>query len=104
MVLSTHVACSSRKTRFIKGQEASRVLSSLGVRTLLNQVSLVGSPLFQMYKMNEIIRKLLFAGGKFMPEVHLTQSGFTYNASKPFNKSKKKKKKKSKFQRNKINH
>ena len=57
-----------------------------------------------MYKMNEIIRKLLFAGGKFMPEVHLTQSGFTYNASKPFNKRKKKKKKKSKFQRNKINH
>ena len=46
MVLSTHVACSSRKTRFIKGQEASRVLSSLGVRTLLNQVSLVGYPLF----------------------------------------------------------
>ena len=57
-----------------------------------------------MYKMNEIIRKLLFAGGKFMPEVHLTQSGFTNNASKQLKKKKKKKKKKSKFQRNKINH
>ena len=102
MVLSTHVGCSSRKTRFIKGQGASRVLSSLGVRTLLNQASLVGSPLFQIYKMNEIIRKLLLAGGKFMPEVYLTQSGFTYNACGPFTKSKKKKK--SKFQRNKMNY
>ena len=31
-----------------------------------------------------------------MPEVYLTQSGFTYNACGPFTKSKKKKKQKSK--------
>ena len=43
-----------------------------------------------MYKMNEIIRKILLAGGKFMPEVSLTQSGFTYNACGPFTKTKKK--------------
>ena len=36
-----------------------------------------------------------------MPEVYLTQSGFTYNACGPFTKSKKKK---SKFQRNKMNY
>ena len=56
-----------------------------------------------MYKMTEIIRKILLAGGKFMPEVSLTQSGFTYNACGPFTKTKKKKKK-SKFQRNKMNY
>ena len=41
--------------------------------------------------MNEIIRKLLLAVGKFMPEVYLTQYVFTYNACGPFNKRKKKK-------------
>ena len=30
----------------------------------------------------------LLAGDKFMPEMHLTQSGFTYNASETFTKNK----------------
>ena len=30
-----------------------------------------------MYKMNEIVNKLLLAGDKFIPEMHLKQPGFT---------------------------
>ena len=30
--------------------------------------------------MNEIASKSLLAGGKFMPEIHLRQLGFTYSA------------------------
>ena len=32
--------------------------------------------------------KLLLAGGKFMPEMHLSQPGFTYSANGPFTKNK----------------
>ena len=39
--------------------------------------------------MNKIVNKFLLAGDKFMPEVHLIQSGFTYNACGPFTKNKK---------------
>ena len=42
----------------------------------------------KVYKMNEIINKILLAGDKFMPEVHLKQPGFTYSACVPFTKSK----------------
>ena len=38
--------------------------------------------------MNEIINKFLLAGDKFMPEMHLRQPGFTYNAFRPFTKNK----------------
>ena len=31
-------------------------------------------------KMNDIINKFLLAGGRFMPEMHLKQPGFTYSA------------------------
>ena len=39
-------------------------------------------------KINEIVNKFLLAGDKFRPEMHLKQSGFTYNACGPFNKNK----------------
>ena len=38
--------------------------------------------------MNEIVNKLLFAGDKFMPEMHLKLPGFTYSACGPFTKNK----------------
>ena len=38
--------------------------------------------------MNEIVNKFLLAGDKFMPEMHLKQPGFTYNACGPFTKNK----------------
>ena len=34
--------------------------------------------------MNAIVNKLLLAGDKFMPELHLRQPGFTYSACGPF--------------------
>ena len=38
--------------------------------------------------MNEIVNKFLLVGDKFIPEMHLKQSGFTYSASGPFTKNK----------------
>ena len=38
--------------------------------------------------MNDIINKFLLVGDKFMPEMHLRQPGFTYNACGPFTKTK----------------
>ena len=38
--------------------------------------------------MNEIIKKLLLPGDKFMSEMHLKHPGFTYSACGPFNKNK----------------
>ena len=37
--------------------------------------------------MNEIVDKFLFAGDKFMPEMHLKQPEFTYSACGPFTKN-----------------
>ena len=39
-------------------------------------------------KMNNIINKLLLAGDKFMPEMHLRQPQFIYSACGPFTKHK----------------
>ena len=36
--------------------------------------------------MNKIVNKFLLAGEKFMSEMPLTQSGFTYSAYGPFSK------------------
>ena len=38
--------------------------------------------------MNKIVNKFLFAGDKFMPEMHLKQPGFTYRACETFTKNK----------------
>ena len=38
--------------------------------------------------MNEIVKKKLLAGDKFMPEIHLKQPEFTYSTSGPFTKNK----------------
>ena len=38
--------------------------------------------------MNEIVNKLLLAGDKFMPEMHLRQPKFVYSACGPFTKNK----------------
>ena len=39
--------------------------------------------------MNKTVSMFLLAGDKFMPEMHLRQPGFTYNACGPFTKTKK---------------
>ena len=38
--------------------------------------------------MNKIVKTILLAGDKFMPEMHLKQSGFTYSTCGPFTKNK----------------
>ena len=38
--------------------------------------------------MNEIVSKFLLAWDKFIPEMHLRQSGFTHNTCGPFTKIK----------------
>ena len=38
--------------------------------------------------MNETVNKLLLVGDKFLPEMHLKQSSFTYSACGPFTKNK----------------
>ena len=82
MLLSKCEKCVSKKSRFIKNQEAKGLLSNLGIRTPLSKVPILGDILSQ-YKMNEIVNKFLLAGDKFMPEMHLKQPGFTYSACGP---------------------
>ena len=42
----------------------------------------------KIIKMNNIINKLLLAGDKFMPEMHLRQRQFIYSACRPFTRHK----------------
>ena len=46
MLLSKFAVCDSKKSKFIKEQEASRLLSSLQIETLLRKTPLAGPLLF----------------------------------------------------------
>ena len=46
MVLSNCKICGSKKSRFIKNQEAKGLLSNLGIRAPLNKVPILGDILF----------------------------------------------------------
>ena len=46
MVLSKCAICGSKKSRFIKNQEAEGLLSNLGIRTTLSKVPILGYILF----------------------------------------------------------
>ena len=46
MLLSKCAVCSSKKSRFIKEQEAKGILSSLGLKTPLSKIPLLGDILF----------------------------------------------------------
>ena len=46
MLLSKCAICNSKKSRFIKNQEAKVLLSNLGIRTPLRKVPLLGDILF----------------------------------------------------------
>ena len=46
MLLSKCNICGSKKSRFIKKQEASALLSSLGLKTPLSKIPLFGDILF----------------------------------------------------------
>ena len=75
----------SKKSKFREQQEASRLLSSLEIKTTLSKIS---QQFNTMHKMNEIVSKFLLAGDKFMPEIYLRQPGLTYSACGPFTKNK----------------
>ena len=46
MLLSKCAVCHSKKSKFIKQQEASGLLSSLGINTPFNKIPLLGALLF----------------------------------------------------------
>ena len=45
---SVHAICGSKKSRFIKNQEAKGFLSKLGIKTTLSKVPILGDFLFWM--------------------------------------------------------
>ena len=49
---------------------------------------MLGDVLFQTYKINEIVNKLLLPGNKFVSEMHLMQHGFSYSTFGPLTKNK----------------
>ena len=65
--------CDSKKSRLIKEQEASGLLSSLGIRVLFSQIPALVPLLFQRCKMNEVRNQFLLAGNEFMTTIHLKQ-------------------------------
>ena len=46
MILSKCAKCGSKKSKFIKKQEAKGLLSNLGIRTPLSKIPLLGDVLF----------------------------------------------------------
>ena len=46
MILSTCAICGSKKSKFIKEQQAKGILSNLGLKTPLNKISVLGDILF----------------------------------------------------------
>ena len=48
MLLSEYAICGSKKSRFIKKQEVSGILSSLGLKTSSSKMSLSGDILFSV--------------------------------------------------------
>ena len=84
IILSKCAKCGSKKSRFIKNQEAKGLLSNLDIRTPLSKVPywvilcfncmcFLDTSSKAMYKMNEIVNVFSLAGDKFMPEMHLKQ-------------------------------
>ena len=52
MILSKCAICGSKKSRFIKNQEAKGLLSNLGIKTPLSKVPILGDILFWMCMLN----------------------------------------------------
>ena len=42
MILSKCAICGGKKSKFIEKQEASRILSSVGIKTLLSKIPVLG--------------------------------------------------------------
>ena len=48
MILSKCTICGSKKLKFIKEQQAKRLLSNLGIKTPLNKILVLGDILFYL--------------------------------------------------------
>ena len=46
MILSKRAICDSKKSKFVKKQEAKGILSKLGIKTPLSKIPLLGDVLF----------------------------------------------------------
>ena len=57
MMLSRCHICGSKKSKFIKKQDRSGIISSLGLKTPLSMIPLLGNIFFENYKMNDKINK-----------------------------------------------
>ena len=91
MLLSKCAVRDTKTSKFTKQQEVCGLLSSLGIKTSLGKIPLVGPFIEQMntrYEMNEIVNRFLLAGDKFMPEMRLRRSVFTCSACGPVTKKK----------------
>ena len=82
MLLSKCVVCGCKISKFIQEQEASTLLSQLGIRTHLSKIPLWGDILWGD------IKKFLLAGDRFMSEMHWKQPEFRYSACGPLTKNK----------------
>ena len=85
MLLSKSAVYDSKRSRFIKQQEASGLI--FGDIYLLKEF-LYLVVFFLRYKMKEIINIFLIAGDEFMPEMHLRQPESAYSACRIFTKHK----------------
>ena len=70
MLLSKYAVFDNKTQELWKG-EASGLVSTLGLKTLLSKIVLLDKILFRRYKMNETVNMFLLAGDAFMPEIHL---------------------------------
>ena len=81
--------CGIKKSKFVKEQEAKALLSNLGIKIPLSKIPLLNVLFLRcIKKTSEIVNTFLLAGDKFMPEMHLEQTGFTYSACGPLTKNK----------------
>ena len=46
MILSKYAICGSRRSKLIKNQDAKGILSTLGIKTQLSKIPLLGDVLF----------------------------------------------------------
>ena len=65
----------TKKSKFIKKQEASGLLSTLRLKKPLSNISGLDI-LFQKYKINEVMNSFLLERDKFMPKMNLSQPKF----------------------------
>ena len=57
IIFSKYAVCDSKKSKFLKEQEASRLLSSIGIKTTLNEIPLVGSLFLRVFnKLTQVIK------------------------------------------------